>query len=44
MMPLVVCAGRNTGIELGKKADLTSALNHNAQAATTDVTNVVFID
>jgi hypothetical protein len=28
----------------GKKADLTSALNHNDQAAKTDLTNVVFID
>jgi hypothetical protein len=43
MMSLVVCPGRNTGIELGKKADITSALNHNAQPAKTDVTNVVFM-
>jgi tetratricopeptide (TPR) repeat protein len=32
----------NTGIELEKKGDLTSALDHYDQAAKTDVTNVVF--
>jgi hypothetical protein len=43
-MPLAVCPGRNTGIELGRKGDLTCALDHNDQAAKTDVTNVVYID
>jgi hypothetical protein len=43
-MPLAVCPGCNTGIELGKKGDLTCALDHNDQAAKTDVTNVVYID
>ena len=41
-MPLAVCPGRNTGIELGKKGDLTGALDHYDQAAKTDVANVVF--
>jgi predicted Zn-dependent protease len=32
----------NTGIELEKKGDFSSALDHYDQAAKTDVTNVVF--
>ena len=42
-MPLAVCPGRNTGIEL-ENGDLTGVLDHCDQAAKTDVTNVVYID
>jgi hypothetical protein len=43
-MPLAVCPGRNTGIELGEKGDPTGALDHYDQVAQTDVPNVVCID
>ncbi len=43
-MRLAVCPGRNTGIELGEKGDLTGGLDHDDQVAKTDVTNVVYIN
>jgi hypothetical protein len=37
ILPLAVCPGRNAGIELGEKGDLTDALDHYDQAPKTDI-------